>query len=120
MTTKPAGLPEVINNIEKLMKDHELILSKLEKVIKQDDLNNVAAKIINDLSKKIEKCECNKEILERIDSTKGVLIPQPEITKEKVQLQPFSGKYSFPNYAVGNEELGESKEGNALRIPPLK
>lgn len=120
MTTKPAGLPEVIHNIERLMKDHEAILQKLDTLLKREqDLSTVAAKIINDISKKIENCECNKEILEALKlKGKGKeLSPTKDL---KLTKQSFTGKYSFPNYEVGNEELGSSRGKNTLVIKGRK
>ncbi|ACB69765.1 virion-associated protein [Lamium leaf distortion virus] len=107
---------------------HDLIIQVLEEIksLKKDindyskDSNNeaIAAKIITDIAEQIKKCPCNKEILDVLKNSKDKqVIPhqgKPDTSSDK----PSSlQKYSYPNFRVGNEELGESKNPDSLRWP---
>ncbi|QED42843.1 putative DNA-binding protein [Isatis caulimovirus A] len=111
---------EVSQVYEEILKLRNEQKSFLEQVVNKptnesNDLNAIAAKIINDISKIIESCPCNKEILEALGKQPDKqLVTQPEI---KTAPTVSSGKYSYPNFGVGNEELGSSGNPNAMKWP---
>lgn len=105
------SLPQVVRDVEYLLDGQKKIHENIDQILARigtptpgnQNLEAVAAKIINDISDKIDKCDCNKEIKELLAQSNEVT-PFPD-TKEKAA--PFL-KYSFQNYFVGNEELGSS------------
>ena len=84
-----------IAKIEELTRE---LVNKIEQLATKENLEAIAAKII-------------KEILEKLESQEPIL-EKPEEIRPK-----GSPKYSFPNFNVGNESLGSSKNPNALKWP---
>lgn len=87
--------------LEELVKD---LIRKVESLSTNENLEATAAKIIKDVSDKID---------ERMDSKTFMLEKQ----KEKINDEKSFQKYSFPNFNVGNPSLGSSKSPNALSWP---
>lgn len=117
------SLPQVISEIEKVLTNQKTIESKLDQILsnmRTDSTNNqeaIAAKIIKDITDELKKCHCNKEILDALskDTRKEQAIV-PSDTKETI-LKEWTPKYKFPNFAVGNEELGQSKNPGSMKWP---
>lgn len=90
-----------------LLKLEDLIrelITKVEKLSTNENLEASAAKIIKDISEKIDKIEeVRPKKVEQHNRT----------TNETEKFQ----KYSFPNFNVGNPSLGSSKCPNALTWP---
>lgn len=98
------------------------LLSKFEEQVETlnqntSDPHAIAAKVINDISDKIDEKDCCDKILEAIKSKQGTgqeLIPKaPEPSANRF-------KYSFPNWNVGNANLGSSVDPDALVWPPVR
>ncbi|ALD49088.1 ORF3 [Atractylodes mild mottle virus] len=108
---------EVLEKIKKLVEQTEALLEKSKEIVEAS-----AAKVINDITAKLEKCQCNKEILDALKEIKGEPSKELAVTgkddpKGKSKSFPLE-KYSFPNYRVGNAELGSSGNPNAVVYPP--
>ena len=87
--------------LEELVKD---LIKKVDNLSTNESLEATAAKIIKDVSDKID---------EKINSKPSVTEKQ----KEKIFNEKSFQKYSFPNFNVGNPSLGSSKSPNALTWP---
>lgn len=111
------ALKETVDEILRLVKNQSKEKSSMSE---SSDLEAVAAKIIKEISDKISDCPCNKEIIEEIRKEKpnknNDIIPK-EPAREPRKDQYDGPKYSWPNYNVGNEELGSSGNPNALEWP---
>lgn len=108
---------ERLDEIMIFLKQLKPVLEKIEKDLqKSADPEAIAAKIIKDLTDVIQSCPCNEEILKELKKT-----PQQEIvtSQSPETSNPKGGlrKYSFPNFLVGNEELGSSGDPKALTWP---
>lgn len=100
-------------------KDHledfnKVIKPQQEEILKllrnqQALIEATAAKIINELKAKIQDCPCNK------NQPKGKEI----IAVDDTITSPTKGswKYNYPNFSVGNEELGTGKNPGSLTWP---
>ena len=100
---------QILDELQKLKKD----LQKLEQTSSNPEA--LAAKIINDITQEIKNCPCNKEILEALTSPSNQsLVPITSQNKEIKEVQP---KYKFPNFDVGNPELGSSASKGAMEWP---
>lgn len=94
-----------------------------------EKMEQIAAKIITDIANKIDKCECNKEITELLKNKAGINrsksagdLPKDDqiqkTPKEPETKKPVQGwRYKWPNYNVGNAELGSSGNPKAMRWP---
>lgn len=63
---------------------------------------------------------CSEKFLEAIKSSKNELpvkVKSRENSPEQEKPGKWTPKYSYPNYNVGNEELGSSGNPNALSWP---
>lgn len=93
--------------------DQEAIAAKIIKDIK-DDAEQNNQKVID----KISECPCNQEILDALGQKKKdgkeIVIPSKESTGKTSEWNP---KYKFPNWNVGNQELGSSKNPNSKEWP---
>ncbi|KAL8110848.1 hypothetical protein AgCh_026554 [Apium graveolens] len=81
-----------------------------------DNIEAATAKIITELKATIQECPCNHEILEALKERqrKGKeIITTDEDPEHKSRIW----KYSYPNYSVGNEELGTGKNPGSLAWP---
>ncbi|AAW56087.1 minor capsid protein [Horseradish latent virus] len=106
---------QALEEIRSLKKDTEAILAKLGST-EPNNLEAIAAKIINDVTKVIRDCPCNKEILEAFakqPEKKGEIIPSNKPGSSSSKLK----KYSYPNTGVGNSNLGSSENPKALTWP---
>ncbi|AFR69281.1 minor capsid protein [Dahlia mosaic virus] len=83
-------------------------------------LESLGAKIIKELSDKMDKCECTerlkKELQEQPD--KGKQIVSPDKQESSTPSSNFT-RYSYPNWNVGNASLGSSGNPDALKWPPV-
>ncbi|CAA29525.1 unnamed protein product [Figwort mosaic virus] len=113
-----ATLSEIRELIQSLTKTANEIKAMLERnsAGKPTGIEEAAAKIIKDIGDKIDQCECTKKIEEMLDQKQNA---DTQIVPTK---QESSGlvKYSYPNWNVGNEELGSSGNPNAVKWPPRK
>ena len=90
-------------------------IDKLTEIVNQSfitthELEAVAAKIVVETRKEI--LNHNKIISETLNNIISI-VSDPE-SKE---IKPLAGKYSYPNYNVGNEELGSSKNKSSMSWP---
>ena len=75
-----------------------------------------AAKVITELKAVIQDCPCNKEILDALsERRKKVKKSSFHMNKPKTITGPW--KYSYPNFNVGNEEMGTGKNPGSLTWP---
>lgn len=99
-------IKDLVNQVEKLLESSKSIVEAS------------AAKVIKDIIAEMQKCPCNKEILDAINSKK----PESAIVKndepQTSQPQTSQWKYNFPNYNVGNPELGSSGREKPFTWPP--
>nr|BCW03859.1 DNA-binding protein [Cauliflower mosaic virus] len=104
---------EILSDQKSIKTDIKTILDKLGNQ-NQESLEAVAAKIVNDITKIIKDCPCNKEILEALGKQ-----PEKQLVEKPKELgkAPNFKKYTYPNYGVGNAELGSSGNPNALTWP---
>lgn len=113
------SLKELLDEFNKTIKPQ---LGEILTLLKNQQLNNnieaAAAKIINELKASIHECPCNQEILDALlkEKAKGIIIVDDNTPTPK--RGPW--KYSYPNYNVGNEDLGSGKNPNSLSWPPSK
>ncbi|AAM53126.1 ORFIII [Mirabilis mosaic virus] len=82
----------------------------------QNALKSLGAKIIKDISDKIDQCECTDKLFDRLKG-KGSVIPTQQETPEVSEGAKYQ-KYSWPNHNVGNPELGSSGVKNPVYWPP--
>lgn len=82
-----------------------------------NNIEDVATMIITELKTIIHECPCNKEILEALNK-------EPSKDKQIIQKDDHTSKsssglrkYSYPNFSVGNEELGTGKNPGSLTWP---
>nr|AGT42187.1 helper component protein [Cauliflower mosaic virus]BAO53300.1 DNA-binding protein [Cauliflower mosaic virus] len=117
-----ANLNQIQKEVSEILSDQKSMKSDIKAILEllgsqnpiKESLETVAAKIVNDLTKLINDCPCNKEILEALGKQpKDQLVEQPKEKGKGLNL----GKYSYPNYGVGNEELGSSGNPKALTWP---
>lgn len=91
-------------------------IRELKELLLELNLSNnieiAAAKIIKDISDKIDKCDCTKELAKQLNENKEIV----EIS-DKEESNTGLTKYSYPNHWVGNEELGSSKNPGSLKWP---
>lgn len=111
---KLASLEPKVDELLELLKKFTSLVEKLNK--QASDPEAIAAKIISDLSKKIDDKDCCKEIIQEIRNNKPK--DKDDKTNPLVILEPNSGpKYTFPNFLVGNANLGSSGDPEALTWP---
>ena len=78
----------------------------------EDNIEAAAAKVITEVKSIIHDCPCNKEILDVLKtgtSSRKIIIPDEKFKK------PL--KYSYPNFNVGNEEMGTGKNAESISWP---
>jgi Caulimovirus DNA-binding protein len=105
-------IQEYFNNIIK--PQLEEILELLSNIQAQDITGNIeaaAAKIITELKPLILDCQCNKENLEALQKLTGKEI----ITDDNLTDRPL--RYSYPNFSVGNDDMGTGKNPGSLTWP---
>lgn len=110
------SLKDLLEDFSKVIKpQQEEILGLLRN--QQAHIEAAAAKIINELKAIIQDCPCNKEILKALD--KNQLKDKEIISADDTTLDLTKGsrKYSYPNFSVGNEELGTGKNPGSLTWP---
>lgn len=114
-----AELKQELERVKNLVTQVEKLLESSKSIVEAS-----AAKVIQDLTAEMQKCPCNKEILEAIKAQKPEQPPKDQVVSkddnqedQKPSLQSLR-KYSFPNWNVGNAELGSSGNPNAIRFPP--
>ena len=104
------SLKELQEDFNKVIKPQlEEILELLKNQQHNDNIEAAAAKIIKEIKIIIQDCPCNKEILDALKtgtSGKEIIIPDEKFRK------PL--KYSYPNFSVGNEEMGTGKNSGNL------
>lgn len=110
------SLKDQLEDFNKVIKpQQEEILGLLRN--QQAHIEAATTKIINELKAVIQDCPCNKEILKALDKNqpKGKVI----ISVDDTATNPTKGswKYSYPNFSVGNEELGTGKNPGSLTWP---
>lgn len=107
------SLKELQEDFNKVIKPQlEEILKVLKNQQQNDNIEAAAAKIINEIKNIIHDCPCNKEILDVLKtgtSNREIIIPDERFKK------PL--KYSYPNFNVGNEEMGTGKNSGSLSWP---
>lgn len=111
-------LTDDFNNIIKPQLEEILRLLKRENADNiQANIEAAAAKIITEIKTVIHDCPCNKEILDALlqGSSKGkeIIVPDDDVPKTTTKLW----RYSYPNYNVGNEEMGTGKNPGSLSWP---
>ena len=89
--------------LEELIRE---LIKKVEILSTNENLEAIAAKIIKDVSDKIDNLDNKKQLEILVEKTS-----QNHPSKRRFQ------KYSFPNFNVGNPSLGSSKCPNALKWP---
>ena len=113
MTTSINDIKESVNQlnlkVDKLTEKVELIINQFATIT---HLEAVAAKIINETQKEFQKHSCKEDMIEIKNKTNTTIL-DPKTEDKK----PFIGKYSYPNYNVGNEELGSSRNPNSMTWP---
>ncbi|QED42827.1 DNA binding protein [Silene caulimovirus A] len=110
---------EVENNQKTIESKIDQILAKLGSHTPNNDqkLESIAAKIISDLTKEMKECHCNKEIVDILNKEKS-MVPATKDKEEESKSTKFGKpQYTFPNFDVGNEGMGSSKNPNALTWP---
>lgn len=107
------SLKELQEDFNKIIKPQlEEILRLLKTQQAQDVTSNIeaaAAKIITELRSTIQDCHCNEEILIALQGKE--IVPVEPLSKS----EPW--KYSYPNFSVGNEDLGTGKNPGSLTWP---
>ena len=113
------SIKDLLEDFEKNIKPQLEEILRLLKMNQADSVNHIeaaAAKIITELKSVIHDCPCNKEILDalRQEPSRGkeIIIPDdiPRNTKGSL-------KYSYPNFNVGNAEMGTGKNPGSLSWP---
>lgn len=128
----PKGLPFVVEQIELIQKQLEDIQNRLRD---NSNLEATAAKIITDLTVEINDCHCKTEIadlqrqifekIEQCECTQPLREMMEQLLKTKVDTAPPPPvkttsklkKYSYPNFDVGNAELGSSANPKPMKWP---
>nr|WNO44316.1 DNA binding protein [Dahlia common mosaic virus] len=108
---------ETLSLVKELLTMIKQIIDKPESSTQTELTEPIAAKIIKDISDKIDKCECTEKLKQELKDGKDIQISNPNRTEET----PSTGKlqkYSYPNWRVGNESLGSSGNPKALVWPP--
>lgn len=114
------SIKELLEDFDKNIKPQiGEILRLLNNLQANNVTNNIeaaAAKIITELKAVIQDCPCNNEILEALKERqqKGKEIITAD---EDPEYKSKNWKYSYPNYSVGNEELGTGKNPGSLTWP---
>lgn len=107
------SLKELQEDFTKIIKPQlEEILELLKNQQNADNIEAAAAKIINEIKLVIHDCPCNKEILDVLKT--GTSNREIVLADEKFK-KPL--KYSYPNFSVGNEEMGSGKNSGSLTWP---
>lgn len=115
------SLKDFQQNFDSIIKQLDEILSLLKNQQNTDNVKNnieaTASKIINEIKTLIHDCPCNKEILEALNQRpskdKQIIPVDDDISKSTSGLK----RYSYPNFSVGNEELGTGKNPGSLTWP---
>lgn len=110
-----AEIKQELERIKDLVNQVEKLLESSKSVVEAS-----AAKVIKDITAEMQKCPCNKEILDALKSTKPessaiVKSDEPQTSQPQTSRQ---WKYNFPNYNVGNPELGSSGREKPFTWPP--
>jgi len=109
----------VVEKLDQIMDFLKQLKPVLENLLKDSENQNaIAAKIINEISNEMKKCHCNKEILDAINQEKS-LVPKTQSSEPKETTSGLA-KYTWPNYGVGNAELGSSGNPDALQWPSME
>lgn len=112
-------LNEMLSQVKELVKQTELLLEKSKDIVEAS-----AAKVITDITAELKKCQCNKEILDTLKDLKiSESQPDKQIIKKDDDSQAVKStfqleKYTFPNFNVGNADLGSSGNPNPVKYPP--
>lgn len=112
------SLKEIQEDFNKNIKPQlEEILKLLNSMHAKDVTGNIeaaAAKIITELKPLIQDCHCNKEILQALrqqePTGKNIIFTEDDSTDKM-------WRYSYPNYSVGNDDLGTGKNPGSLTWP---
>ncbi len=108
---------EKLDQIMDFLKQLKPVLENLQK--DAENQNAIAAKIIKDLTDEMHKCHCNKEILDAIKNQEKTLVPKTQSSEPEGTTSGLA-KYTWPNYRVGNAELGSSGNPDALQWPSME
>lgn len=114
----------LIESLKQDIAEMKVDLNTLGKNQNNTDKNNleaIGAKIIKDLSDKIDKCECTDKLYDKLNQETTdpprPVIPHGDQTPPSSQLTKYT-RYSWPNERVGNPELGSSGAPNPVQWPP--
>ena len=109
-------LEDFDKNIKPQIEEILMLLKNQQANHVTDNIEAAAAKVITELKAAIQDCPCNKEILEALSERqqKGKEII---ITDDKPKTITGPWKYSYPNFKVGNEEMGTGKNPGSLTWP---
>lgn len=107
LTSKLGEIEEYLRmSLRELQEDFNKLLKNQQY---NDNIEAAATKIVKEIKIIIQDCPCNKEILDALQtgtSSKEIIIPDEKFRK------PL--KYSYPNFSVGNEEMGIGKNSGSL------
>ena len=111
-----AEIQKAIDQVKRLAEQIEKLLESSKTIVEAS-----SAKVIQDITSKLEECHCNKEILDALKSHDSKEKPEIQIVNSDKSPSTSSTsslqKYSFPNDYVGNAELGSSGNPNAIVFP---
>ncbi|AEL30039.1 DNA binding protein [Dahlia common mosaic virus] len=107
---------ETLSLVKELLTMIKQIIDKPESSIQTELTEPIAAKIIKDISDKIDKCECAEKLKQELKAGKDMQVSKPE-DPEKPSTKGFQN-YSYPNWGVGIESLRSSGNPKALEWPP--
>ncbi|AFP95348.1 DNA-binding protein [Soybean Putnam virus] len=108
-----AEIQKAIDQVKRLAEQIEKLLESSKTIVEAS-----SAKVIQDITSKLEECHCNKEILDALKSHDSKEKPETQIVNsDKSPSTSSLQKYSFPNEYVGNAELGSSGNPNAIVFP---
>nr|ABW81761.1 DNA binding protein [Dahlia mosaic virus-Holland] len=106
---------ETLSLVKELLTMIKQIIDRPKSSTQTELTEPIAAKIIKDISDKIDKCECAEKLKQELKAGKDMQVSKPE---EPENLPKRIQKYSYPNWGVGNESLGSSGNPKALEWPP--
>lgn len=121
------SLHQILEEVRKLHAKMDALQQMVERPDDKDRLEAAAAKIIEDVKAEMQKCHCNKEILDAIKNQPGPSGTKDEngnpkeddkgpTKKSDGKLKNPFGKYSPPSPYAGNPGLGEGMDPNPVKF----